>query len=107
MLPLLGLVASIAAMGVFYSADGSATSDTLQSWSCRWEFVQMRTKPHYGTLCKETRTALYLTVALVPLQAVLLAVSGWQVVLARASGKAKADSAHAKALKAESKSPSI
>jgi hypothetical protein len=37
----------------------------------------MDTKPHWGTLCKESKAALYLTVMLIPLEVLVLTAAAW------------------------------
>lgn len=71
------------AMIFFYAVNASTTADTLQSWSCQWEFASLSEKPHFGTLCKESKTALYLSVILVPLELVIFSLAGYQLVLLR------------------------
>ncbi|KAL2271605.1 hypothetical protein VTJ83DRAFT_976 [Remersonia thermophila] len=77
--PLLGLVASLAAISVYYAADASDARDTLLSWTCRWRDVPMAQAPHWGPLCTQSRAALYLAVVLVPLEAAALALAGARV----------------------------
>ena len=43
----------------------------------------MNIKPHFGTLCKENKTALYMSVILVPVEAVLLSLAAYQMMLER------------------------
>jgi hypothetical protein len=81
--PLVGLVAAIIAMGYFYSVNASITADTLQSWSCRWSNVVMVTRPQWGTLCKESMAGLYLSIILIPIEALILGAASWQAVLER------------------------
>ncbi|KAJ2896611.1 hypothetical protein MKZ38_005401 [Zalerion maritima] len=76
--PLVGLIAAVIAMAFFYSVNTSATDDTMQSWTCRWETVIMTLPPHFGTLCKESRAGLYLSILLIPIEALVLGVAGWQ-----------------------------
>jgi hypothetical protein len=70
-------------MCLFYAVNASEDVDTLQSWSCRWEAVVTSTAPHFGQLCKESKTALYLSVILVPFQAIILSLAVYQNVLER------------------------
>jgi hypothetical protein len=37
----------------------------------------MNTKPHWGTLCKESKAGLYLMVMLVPLEVLVLGAAAW------------------------------
>ncbi|WYZ40495.1 hypothetical protein EsH8_IV_000836 [Colletotrichum jinshuiense] len=81
--PSIGLLASIVAMSFFYSINASTTVDTLQSWSCRWSEVAMMSRPHFGTLCKQSRAGLYLSILLVPIEAIVLGAGAYQMVLER------------------------
>ncbi|KAI0178224.1 hypothetical protein BJ166DRAFT_42749 [Pestalotiopsis sp. NC0098] len=79
--PFAGFAASMIAMIFFYAVNASTTVDTLQSWSCQWESVEMRVQPYFGTLCRESKTALYLSVILVPVEAIILSLAGYQWML--------------------------
>jgi hypothetical protein len=79
--PFLGFVAVMVAMIFFYAVNASSTVDTIQSWSCQWGFASMAQKPHFGTLCRESKTALYLTVILVPVELAILTLAGYQQIL--------------------------
>ncbi|EFQ28495.1 hypothetical protein CGRA01v4_07321 [Colletotrichum graminicola] len=79
--PVVGLTASIIAMSFFYSINASTTVDTLQSWSCRWSSVVMMTRPHFGTLCKQSKAGLYLSVLLIPVEAIILGAGAYQMIL--------------------------
>ncbi|ETS76054.1 hypothetical protein PFICI_12998 [Pestalotiopsis fici W106-1] len=79
--PFIGFAASMIAMIFFYAVNTSTTVDTLQSWSCQWESVEMRVQPYFGTLCRESKTALYLSVVLVPVEAIVLSLAGYQCTL--------------------------
>ncbi|KXH66929.1 hypothetical protein CSAL01_02300 [Colletotrichum salicis] len=81
--PLVGLVASIIAVSFFYSINASITVDTLQSWSCRWSNVAMMTRPHFGTLCKQSKAGLYLSILLIPIEAIIVGMGGYQMMLER------------------------
>jgi Na+/H+ antiporter NhaC len=81
--PVIGLVGAVVAMAYFYTINTSTTVDTLQSWSCRWQDINMLTRPHFGTLCKQSRAGLYLSIILIPVEAVILGVAGYQVGLER------------------------
>ncbi|KAK1490254.1 hypothetical protein CCUS01_14524 [Colletotrichum cuscutae] len=81
--PSVGLVASIIAMSFFYSINASITVDTLQSWSCRWSDVVMMTRPHFGTLCKQSKAGLYLSILLIPIEAIIVGMGGYQMMLER------------------------
>ncbi|KAF9871665.1 hypothetical protein CkaCkLH20_10863 [Colletotrichum karsti] len=81
--PAVGLLAAIVAMSFFYSINASTTVDTLQSWSCRWSDVVMMTRPHFGTLCKQSKAGLYLSILLVPIEAIVLGAGAYQTILER------------------------
>ncbi|KAK5989077.1 hypothetical protein PT974_10575 [Cladobotryum mycophilum] len=79
--PVVGFLAALVAMSLFYAANASTDVDTLQSWACRWEAVPMMVAPHWGTLCKQSQAAVALSVVLVPLEAFILGLAGYQAVL--------------------------
>ncbi|KAH7144049.1 hypothetical protein EDB81DRAFT_760426 [Dactylonectria macrodidyma] len=81
--PAIGFIAAMIAMCFFYAINASTTADSFQSWTCRWKDVAMMTKPHFGTLCKQSKAGLGLSVFLVPLEAVILGVAGYQACLQR------------------------
>ncbi|KAI8962483.1 hypothetical protein F5Y11DRAFT_191564 [Daldinia sp. FL1419] len=81
--PFVGFTAVMISMIFFYAVNTSATYDTLQSWSCQWGFASMGAKPHFGTLCNESRAALYLSVILVPVELIVFTVAGYQSMLER------------------------
>jgi len=81
--PLVGLIAAVIAMIFFYAVNASATEDTLLSWTCRWKAVPMSQRPQFGTLCKESYAGLYLSILLIPVEALVLAVAGWQMKVER------------------------
>ncbi|OLN81791.1 hypothetical protein CCHL11_08924 [Colletotrichum chlorophyti] len=81
--PSAGLVASVIAMSFFYSVNALTTVDTLQSWSCRWSQVVMVTRPHFGTLCKQSQAGLYLSVLSIPIEAIVLVAGSYQMILER------------------------
>ncbi|KAK8058952.1 hypothetical protein PG994_009400 [Apiospora phragmitis] len=88
--PFIGFVAVMISMIFFYAVNASTTVDTVQSWSCQWESVSMQMKPHFGAICKETKTALYLSIILIPVEAFILSVAGYQMMLERkAAGVAR------------------
>lgn len=70
--PTVCLIAGLIGTSFFYGVNSSNTVSSLQSWSCQWSDVSMNVKPHWGTLCKESKTALYLTVMLIPLEVLIL-----------------------------------
>lgn len=77
----LALAAVVTATALYYVVNNSRSVDTLQSWTCRWARVDMDRAPHWGSLCAESRAALYLTVVMVPLEVIALGM------LAAGSGK--------------------
>ncbi|KAM0562617.1 hypothetical protein ACHAPJ_002307 [Fusarium lateritium] len=81
--PLVALIAAIIAMSFFYSVNASTTTDSLQSWTCRWKDVTMNVQPHFGTLCKQSRAGVGLSVMLVPVEAIILGLAAYQFVLER------------------------
>ena len=81
--PLVGFVAALVAMALFYSVNALTTVDTFQSWTCRWRDVPMMTRPYFGTLCKESQASLALAILLVPLELLVLLLAGTQAVLER------------------------
>ncbi|KAI1096379.1 hypothetical protein F5B19DRAFT_488346 [Rostrohypoxylon terebratum] len=83
--PFVGFTAVMISMVFFYAVNTSVTNDTLQSWSCQWKVASMGTKPHFGTLCDESRTALYLSVILVPIELIVFTVAGYQSILEKKS----------------------
>jgi hypothetical protein len=70
--PSVGFAAVMIAMIFFYAVNASSTVDTIQSWSCQWGYASMTQNPHFGTLCGESKTALYLSVILVPVELAIL-----------------------------------
>lgn len=81
--PAIGLIVALVAVALFYAINASTTADTMQSWTCRWEAVVMTVPPHFGTLCKEAKTGLYMSILLIPLESALLGVAGWQLIVER------------------------
>jgi len=81
--PTVGFIAAMIAMIFFYAVNASSTIDTIQSWSCEYSYATMTQKPHFGTICKESKTALYLSVILVPVELVILTTAGYQMTLLR------------------------
>jgi hypothetical protein len=81
--PLISFIVALVAMVFYYAVNSSGEVDTIQSWSCRWRDVVMMTEPRFGTLCRQNEAGLALSVMLVPLELVLLCVTGYQLVLAR------------------------
>ncbi|KAJ6782557.1 hypothetical protein PWT90_01385 [Aphanocladium album] len=81
--PVVGLIGALVAMSIYYAVNSSTEVDTIQSWSCRWDGVPMNTRPHFDTLCKESRAALTLATLLVPVEALIFGVVGYEAVLLR------------------------
>ncbi|GAO16405.1 uncharacterized protein UV8b_06421 [Ustilaginoidea virens] len=79
--PLISFIASLVAMVLFYAINTSTTVDTFQSWTCRWKSVPMSSRPHFGTLCKESQAALALSMLLVPLELLILVAACFQTML--------------------------
>lgn len=79
--PAVSFIAAIVAMAMFYSVNASTTVDTIQSWTCRWQNVSMMQQPYFGTLCKESQAGLALSILLVPLEAIVLGVAVFQMVV--------------------------
>lgn len=77
--PVVGFVAALVAVIVFYAINASETTDSLLSWTCRWRSVHMGQAPYFGTLCGQSWASVYLAVILVPLEAMALCAAGWQV----------------------------
>jgi hypothetical protein len=78
--PITSLIAALVAVSFFYSINTSDTVETVLSWTCRWSDVTMTQQPHFGILCKESKAALYMTVAMIPLQVIILALAGWTYI---------------------------
>jgi len=78
--PIICLVAALIGMSFFYGVNSSNTVFSLQAWSCQWSSIDMTVKPHWGTLCKESKAALYLMVMIVPLEVLVLGTAAWGAV---------------------------
>lgn len=83
--PFAGFAAALIAMIFFYAINASITVDTLQSWSCRWQAVNMTQKPHFSTLCRQSKGGVVLSVILVPLELIVLVVAAYQLKVERAA----------------------
>lgn len=70
-------------MSIFYNVSASTTTDSFQSWTCRWKDVEMKMQPHFGTLCKQSQAGIALSVLLVPIEVIILGVAAYQVILKR------------------------
>lgn len=70
--PVINLIAGLTGTSFFYGVNASSTTNSLHSWSCQWSSIDMNMQPYWGTLCKESKVALYLTIVLIPLQVIIL-----------------------------------
>jgi len=77
--PLIGLTAALIAIIFFYAVNASEDVDTFLSWTCRWNNVPMTQQPNWGTLCSQSRTALYLAILLIPVETAALGLAGYQL----------------------------
>ncbi|KAK4163454.1 hypothetical protein QBC43DRAFT_212913 [Cladorrhinum sp. PSN259] len=85
--PLVGLIAALVAVILFYSINASETVDTFTSWTCRWRHVSMSQQPHWGTLCQQSYAGLYLAILLIPVEAIALGLAAFQMKLERYTEK--------------------
>jgi hypothetical protein len=81
--PFVGFVASIVSIALFYAINASDSVDSLTSWSCRWQSLSMTQTPHWDTLCRQSYAGLYLSIVLIPVEAVVLALAGWEMKVER------------------------
>ncbi|KAK4456080.1 hypothetical protein QBC34DRAFT_388873 [Podospora aff. communis PSN243] len=77
--PLIGLTAALVSIIFFYAVNASDEVDTFLSWTCRWQDVPMTQQPNWGTLCHQSRTALYMAILLIPVEAAALGLAGFQL----------------------------
>jgi len=77
LIPTICLIAALIGTSFFYGVNSSNTVFSLQAWSCQWSDINMNTKPHWGSLCKESKAALYLMVMVVPLEVLVLGTAAW------------------------------
>jgi hypothetical protein len=75
--PAICLIAALIGTSFFYGVNASNTANSLKSWSCQWSEISMNLQPHWGQLCKESKTALYLMVMCIPAEVIVLATAGW------------------------------
>jgi len=75
--PAVCLIAALIGTSFFYGVNSSNTVYSLQAWTCQWSSVSMDVKPHWGTLCKESKVALYLSVMLIPAEVLVLAAAAY------------------------------
>lgn len=73
------MTAALISIIFFYAVNASNEVDTFLSWTCRWQNVPMYQQPNWGTLCQQSRTALYLAILLIPVEAVALGLAGFQL----------------------------
>ncbi|KAH8815671.1 hypothetical protein F5884DRAFT_663352 [Xylogone sp. PMI_703] len=73
--PTINLIAGIIGTSFFYGVNASSSTYSLKSWTCQWSGVGMSVKPHWGTLCKESKAATYLMVMIIPLEVLVLSVA--------------------------------
>jgi len=78
--PAVGLIVALVAISFFYGVNASNTTHSLQSWSCQWSAIDMNMKPHFGTLCKESKAGLYLMVMMIPLEVLVLSIVAFGAV---------------------------
>ncbi|KAI9050207.1 hypothetical protein LZ554_006348 [Drepanopeziza brunnea f. sp. 'monogermtubi'] len=81
--PTISLIASLIATSFFYGVNASNTTSSLQSWSCQWSSIDMHVQPHWSSLCKQSKVALYLTVMMIPLQVFVLGTAAWGALAAK------------------------
>ncbi|KAJ6444671.1 ATP-dependent RNA helicase DBP10 [Purpureocillium lavendulum] len=81
--PIIGFIAALVAMALFYAVNSSTTVDTFQSWTCRWKQVGMAMQPHFGSLCRQSEAGLILAILLVPLELSVLVTACFQMFLER------------------------
>ncbi|KAH7041310.1 uncharacterized protein B0I36DRAFT_358493 [Microdochium trichocladiopsis] len=81
--PSIGFLSVFVAVVLFYSVNASTTTDTVHSWSCQWDYTPMSTKPYFDSVCKESKTALYLSIILIPVEAAALGLGLYRMLLER------------------------
>ncbi|KAF5017946.1 hypothetical protein F66182_10093 [Fusarium sp. NRRL 66182] len=81
--PTVALTAAIVSMSFFYAVNASTAVDSFQSWTCRWKDVTMTVQPHFGSLCRQSRAGVGLSVMLVPVEAIILGLAAYQFSLER------------------------
>ncbi|KAI1820978.1 hypothetical protein F4861DRAFT_27289 [Xylaria intraflava] len=87
MAPFVSFVVALVAIAFSYAVNASTSVYTIQSWSCQWDYTKMRLQPHFGTLCKESEAALYLSVILVPVELIIFAIAAMQMRLEREAAR--------------------
>lgn len=71
------------AVVLFYSVNASTTVDTVQSWSCQWDIADMSTRPYFGSVCKQSQTALFLSIILIPVEFATSGLALYRTLLER------------------------
>jgi hypothetical protein len=84
--PIISLIASLIATSFFYGANRSETNYSLHSWTCQWSSIPMDAQPYWGTLCKESKVALYLMIILIPISVMALGVGSFMGLAAKKNG---------------------
>ncbi|KKF96864.1 Macrophage migration inhibitory factor (MIF) [Ceratocystis platani] len=64
---VLSFISAMSAVIVHYTGN-SASADTIETWSCKWNHVSMLSEPHFGDICLHAKATAGLAVALMPLQ---------------------------------------
>lgn len=81
--PLVSFIIALISMSFYYGINASDSTETFQSWTCRWDNVPMQSEPHFGTLCHQSQVATGLNIMLVPLELIILGLAASQIVLER------------------------
>jgi len=78
--PIINLIAGLIGISFFYGVNASDTTYSLHSWTCQWSSVSMDVKPHWGTLCSESKVALYLMIVVIPVQLLVLGTAAFSTL---------------------------
>ncbi|RFU26213.1 hypothetical protein B7463_g10117, partial [Scytalidium lignicola] len=78
--PTINLIAGIIGTSFFYGVNNSSSTYSLHSWTCQWSDINMNVKPHWGTLCKESKASVYLMVMIIPLEVLVLSTAVFSVM---------------------------
>jgi hypothetical protein len=78
--PTAVLITTIVSTALFYAINASSTTDTIQSWSCRWTSINMDAEPHFDRICHQSMAGLYITIILIPVSVIVLGLAGAKVV---------------------------
>ncbi|PHH54337.1 hypothetical protein CFIMG_000686RA [Ceratocystis fimbriata CBS 114723] len=70
---VLSFISAMSAVIVHYTGN-SASADTIETWSCKWNHVSMLSEPHFGDICLHAKATAGLAVALMPLQVLIMSV---------------------------------